>query len=39
VLDDPKRAITRNKQPARCCDTGCAPERAPVLAESKQRVA
>ena len=24
VLHDPARAITRNRQPGRCCDTGCA---------------
>ncbi|MEO8527042.1 MAG: 4-hydroxyphenylacetate 3-hydroxylase C-terminal domain-containing protein, partial [Caldimonas sp.] len=23
VLHDPARAITRNRQPGRCCDTGC----------------
>jgi 4-hydroxybutyryl-CoA dehydratase / vinylacetyl-CoA-Delta-isomerase len=23
VLHDPNRAITRNRQPGRCCDTGC----------------
>jgi 4-hydroxybutyryl-CoA dehydratase/vinylacetyl-CoA-Delta-isomerase len=23
VLHDPSRAITRNRQPGRCCDTGC----------------
>ncbi|MGL1834899.1 4-hydroxyphenylacetate 3-hydroxylase family protein [Rhodocyclaceae bacterium SMB388] len=23
VLDDPTRPITRNRQPGRCCDTGC----------------
>jgi 4-hydroxybutyryl-CoA dehydratase/vinylacetyl-CoA-Delta-isomerase len=24
VLHDPARAITRNRQPGRCCDAGCA---------------
>jgi 4-hydroxybutyryl-CoA dehydratase/vinylacetyl-CoA-Delta-isomerase len=24
VLEDPNRAITRNRQPGRCCDAGCA---------------
>jgi len=26
---DPNRAITRNKQPGRCCDTGCAADVTP----------
>jgi 4-hydroxybutyryl-CoA dehydratase/vinylacetyl-CoA-Delta-isomerase len=24
VVDDPRRPITRNRQPGRCCDAGCA---------------
>ena len=24
LADDPARTITRNRQPGRCCDTGCA---------------
>ena len=28
VVDDPRRAITRNKQPGKCCATGCAPGQA-----------
>ncbi len=25
ILDDPRRAITANRQPGRCCDAGCSP--------------
>ena len=25
LLNDPSRAITANRQPGRCCDTGCTP--------------
>jgi len=31
VLHDPKRAITKNRQPGRCCDTGCTPPGQAVL--------
>ncbi len=31
VLNDPTRAITRNRQPGRCCDTGCTTPGQPVM--------
>ena len=31
VLNDPGRAITANKQPGKCCDTGCTPADKPVM--------
>jgi len=31
VLHDPARAITRNRQPGRCCDTGCTTPGQPVM--------
>ena len=31
VLHDPARAITRNRQPGRCCDTGCTAPGQPVM--------
>ena len=31
VLHDEKRAITRNRQPGRCCDTGCTTPGQPVM--------
>jgi 4-hydroxybutyryl-CoA dehydratase / vinylacetyl-CoA-Delta-isomerase len=31
VLHQPERAITRNKQPGRCCDTGCTVPGQPVM--------
>jgi len=31
VLHDPSRAITRNRQPGRCCDTGCTTPGQPVM--------
>jgi len=30
---DPARAITRNRQPGRCCDAGCAPPGQPVMVD------
>jgi 4-hydroxybutyryl-CoA dehydratase/vinylacetyl-CoA-Delta-isomerase len=33
VLDDPTRRITANKQPGRCCDSGCAPPGKPVMVD------
>jgi 4-hydroxybutyryl-CoA dehydratase/vinylacetyl-CoA-Delta-isomerase len=31
VLNDPSRTITRNRQPGRCCDTGCTTPGQPVM--------
>ena len=31
VLHDEKRSITRNRQPGRCCDTGCTTPGQPVM--------
>jgi 4-hydroxybutyryl-CoA dehydratase/vinylacetyl-CoA-Delta-isomerase len=31
VLNQPDRAITRNRQPGRCCDTGCTTPGQPVM--------
>jgi 4-hydroxybutyryl-CoA dehydratase/vinylacetyl-CoA-Delta-isomerase len=31
ALHQPERAITRNRQPARCCDTGCTIPGQPVM--------
>jgi 4-hydroxybutyryl-CoA dehydratase/vinylacetyl-CoA-Delta-isomerase len=31
VLHDEKRAITKNRQPGRCCDTGCTTPGQPVM--------
>ena len=30
---DPARAITRNRQPGKCCDTGCTVPGAPVMVD------
>ena len=38
VLDDPARAITRNRQPGRCCDAGCAqPGQAVMVAMPEKK--
>ena len=31
VVDDPRRPITRNRQPGRCCDAGCSQPGQPVM--------
>jgi 4-hydroxybutyryl-CoA dehydratase/vinylacetyl-CoA-Delta-isomerase len=31
LLNDPARKITANRQPGRCCDTGCTPPGKPVM--------
>ena len=31
VLHDEKRAITQNRQPGKCCDTGCIVPGQPVM--------
>jgi 4-hydroxybutyryl-CoA dehydratase/vinylacetyl-CoA-Delta-isomerase len=31
VLHDENRAITKNRQPGRCCDTGCTKPGQPVM--------
>src|SRR3546814_20964896 len=31
VLHDEKRAITKNRQPGRCCDTGCTTPGQPMM--------
>ena len=31
VLNDETRAITKNRQPGRCCDTGCTAPGQPVM--------
>jgi 4-hydroxybutyryl-CoA dehydratase/vinylacetyl-CoA-Delta-isomerase len=33
VGHDPERAITRNRQPGKCCDTGCATPGQPVMVD------
>jgi len=33
VLQDETRAITKNRQPGRCCDQGCAAPGQPVMVE------
>ncbi len=33
VLHDETRAITKNRQPGRCCDTGCTTPGQPVMVE------
>lgn len=33
VLHDPQRAITRNKQPGKCCDMGCSAPGQPVMVD------
>ena len=33
VLDDPARKITANRQPGRCCDTGCTAPGKPVMVD------
>lgn len=30
---DPQRPITRNRQPGKCCDTGCTPPGTPVMVD------
>ncbi len=39
VYNDPDRAITRNKQPGRCCDTGCETPETPKVIEMHRKVA
>jgi len=34
---DPQRAITRNRQPGKCCDTGCTVPGAPVMVDLPAR--
>jgi len=36
---DPSRAITQNKQPGRCCDTGCETPELPKVIEVHRKVA
>lgn len=38
-MSDPQRAITQNKQPGRCCDTGCETPTAPKVIEMHRKVA
>ncbi len=38
VLDDPARKITANRQPGRCCDTGCLPPGKPVMVDLPEPV-
>lgn len=33
VLHDPQRAITRNRQPGKCCDMGCSAPGQPVMVD------
>ncbi len=33
VAHDPERAITRNRQPGKCCDTGCTTPGQPVMVD------
>lgn len=33
LADDPMRAITRNRQPGKCCDQGCAAPGQPVMVD------
>jgi 4-hydroxybutyryl-CoA dehydratase/vinylacetyl-CoA-Delta-isomerase len=34
---DPARAITKNRQPGRCCDTGCTQPGQPVMVDLPTR--
>jgi 4-hydroxybutyryl-CoA dehydratase / vinylacetyl-CoA-Delta-isomerase len=33
IVDDPRRAITRNKQPGKCCAQGCSAPGAPIMVD------
>jgi 4-hydroxybutyryl-CoA dehydratase/vinylacetyl-CoA-Delta-isomerase len=33
VAHDPDRAITQNRQPGKCCDTGCTTPGQPVMVD------
>jgi 4-hydroxybutyryl-CoA dehydratase/vinylacetyl-CoA-Delta-isomerase len=33
LVDDPRRPITANRQPGRCCDRGCTPPGRPVMVD------
>ncbi len=33
LLHDPDRAITRNRQPGKCCAQGCAPQGGPIMVD------
>jgi 4-hydroxybutyryl-CoA dehydratase / vinylacetyl-CoA-Delta-isomerase len=33
IVDDPRRAITRNKQPGKCCAQGCSVPGAPIMVD------
>ena len=37
VLHDPQRAITRNRQPGKCCDMGCSAPGQPVMVDLPAR--
>lgn len=39
VYNNPDRAITQNKQPGRCCDTGCETPELPKVIEVHRKVA
>jgi 4-hydroxybutyryl-CoA dehydratase / vinylacetyl-CoA-Delta-isomerase len=36
LLADPQRKITANRQPGRCCDSGCTPPAKPVMVDLPQ---
>ncbi|MBA2352239.1 MAG: 4-hydroxyphenylacetate 3-hydroxylase [Burkholderiales bacterium] len=35
LVDDPRRAITSNKQPGKCCTTGCTVASPPIMVERR----
>ncbi len=37
VTHDPQRAITRNRQPGKCCDAGCSTPGQPVMVDLPER--
>ncbi len=36
VVEDPRRAITRNTQPGKCCDQGCTAPGSPIMVDRPQ---
>lgn len=33
ISNDPSRAITKNRQPGKCCDTGCMKPGQPIMVD------
>ena len=36
VVEDPRRTITRNTQPGKCCDQGCTAPGSPIMVDLPQ---